>query len=564
MAAGAGTLRAALRHRDFRQLLAAAAISQAGDWLYNVALLVFVFERTHSATWVAAATFFRLVPYLFGSPLGGVIADTFDRRKVLVGSDVIRAASMALLALVASVDGPVIIALLLAALTTTAGTAYLPAFVATVPELVGEDDLAAANGASSLVENLAVVAGPALGAALLALGTPALAFGLNALSFVAGALLALTLSPASLTAPPAAAGASDDAPDGARTGFFERFGVGARALNESRSGRVLSLYLIGSNFVYGLQTVIFVLVATRVNTGSEGVGTLYVALGAGGLIVAALISRLARGARLGAVMFLGLTLCAVPVAALATTHDSTIAFLFIAVSGVGMVVVDVLGLTLLQRVMPQDVLGRVWGILDALLMAAIILGAALVGPVVDAIGTDSAFVVLALLAPALALLGFRALAEVDRTSVGVLAVLGPIIEAFERLALLGGASRGVIEMLARDAVLEPADTGVAIVTQGEPADHFYVIKSGRVEVSRTSDSGPVVLAELGTGDYFGEIGILHKVPRTATVTALEPCELYRVEGQQFLDAVNGAPTMSASLMEGAAVRLAAHDRTSDR
>jgi CRP-like cAMP-binding protein len=113
-------------------------------------------------------------------------------------------------------------------------------------------------------------------------------------------------------------------------------------------------------------------------------------------------------------------------------------------------------------------------------------------------------------------------------------------------------------------VLEPADTGVAIVTQGEPADHFYVIKSGRVEVSRTSDSGPVVLAELGTGDYFGEIGILHKVPRTATVTALEPCELYRVEGQQFLDAVNGAPTMSASLMEGAAVRLAAHDRTSDR
>ena len=560
MASGAGTLRAALRHRDFRQLLAAAAISQAGDWLYNVALLVFVFERTHSAGWVAAATFFRLVPYLFGSPLGGVIADTFDRRKVLVGSDLIRAASMGLLALVAAVDGPVIIALLLAALTTTAGTAYLPAFVATVPELVGEDDLAAANGASSLVENLAVVAGPALGAALLALGTPALAFGLNSLSFVAGALLALTLSPASLTAPPAAA--SDDAPDGARTGFFERFGVGARALNESRAARVLSLYLIGSNFVYGLQTVIFVLVATRVNTGSEGVGTLYVALGAGGLIVAALISRLARGARLGAVMFLGLTMCAVPVAALAATHDSTVAFLFIAISGVGMVVVDVLGLTLLQRVMPQDVLGRVWGILDALLMAAIILGAALVGPMVDAIGTDSAFVVLALLAPALALLGFRALAEVDRTSVGVLAVLGPIIEAFERLALLGGASRGVIEVLARDAVLEPADTGVAIVTQGEPADHFYVIKSGRVEVSRTSDSGPVVLAELGTGDYFGEIGILHKVPRTATVPALEPCELYRVEGQQFLDAVNGAPTMSASLMEGAAVRLAAHDRNS--
>jgi MFS family permease len=564
VASGTGTLRAALRHRDFRQLLAGVAISQAGDWLYNVALLVFVYERTHSAGWVAAATFFRLVPYLFGSPLGGVIADTFDRRKVLVGSDLIRAGSMAMLALVAAVDGPVIIALLLAALTTTAGTAYLPAFVATVPELVGEDDLAAANGASSLVENLSVVAGPALGAALLAIGTPALAFGLNALSFVGGALLALTLSPASLTAPAAAA---SDAPPGeaagkAKPGFREHFGVGVRALADSRSGRVLALYLVGSNFVYGLQTVIFVLVATRVHTGSEGVGTLYVALGAGGLIVAGLIARMARGARLGIVMFLGLAMCSVPVAALAATHDSTIAFLFIAASGVGMVVVDVLGLTLLQRVMPPDVLGRVWGILDALLMGAIIIGSALVGPVVAALGSNVAFVVLALLAPVLAVLGFRALAEVDRTSVSVLAVLGPIIEAFERLALLHGASRGVIEVLARDAVLEPVDAGTAVVTQGEPANDFYVIKAGRFEVTKSSDDGPVVLAELGPGDYFGEIGILHKVPRTATVSSLEPSELYRLGGQQFLDAVNGAPTMSASLMEGAAVRLAAHDRNS--
>lgn len=553
-----GTLRAALRHRDFRRLLVAAAVSQTGDWLYNVALLVFVYEHTHSAGWVAAATVLRLAPYVVGSPLGGIVADSFDRRAVLVGSDLLRAASMALLAIVAAADGPVIVALLLAALTTTAGTAYLPALVATVPALVGEEDLAPANSAVSLVENLSVIVGPALGAALLALGTPALAFALNAGSFLVGALLALTLAPA-----PAPAGVDGRATDGGeRVPYRRRLAVGVRALSDSRSARVLSGYLLGSSFVYGVQTVVFVIAAhERFGTGEKGVGALYVALGVGGLAAAASISRLARGAHLGRVLFGGLMLCAVPVAVLAATQDATLAFAMMVASGAGMVVVDVLALTLLQRVMPQDAIGRVWGILDSLIVAAILVGALLVGPVVDAIGITGALVSLGLLAPLLALAGVRALAEVNRLSAEVLTRLGPIIAAFERLGLLEGASRGVIEVLARDAVLEQVTAGTAVLTEGEPADHFYAVASGRLEVSKRSPDGASFLAELGPGDYFGEIGLLQRVPRTATVRALEACKLYRVDGSQFLGAVNGAPTMGASLMEGAAARLAAQDRT---
>lgn len=553
-----GTLRAALRHRDFRRLLVAAAVSQTGDWLYNVALLVFVYEHTHSAGWVAAATVLRLAPYVVGSPLGGIVADSFDRRAVLVGSDLLRAASMALLAIVAAADGPVIVALLLAALTTTAGTAYLPALVATVPALVGEEDLAPANSAVSLVENLSVIVGPALGAALLALGTPALAFALNAGSFLVGALLALTLAPA-----PAPAGGDGRATDGGeRVPYRRRLAVGVRALSDSRSARVLSGYLLGSSFVYGVQTVVFVIAAhERFGTGEKGVGALYVALGVGGLAAAASISRLARGAHLGRVLFGGLMLCAVPVAVLAATQDATLAFAMMVASGAGMVVVDVLALTLLQRVMPQDAIGRVWGILDSLIVAAILVGALLVGPVVDAIGITGALVSLGLLAPLLALAGVRALAEVNRLSAEVLTRLGPIIAAFERLGLLEGASRGVIEVLARDAVLEQVTAGTAVLTEGEPADHFYAVASGRLEVSKRSPDGASFLAELGPGDYFGEIGLLQRVPRTATVRALEACKLYRVDGSQFLGAVNGAPTMGASLMEGAAARLAAQDRT---
>jgi predicted MFS family arabinose efflux permease len=465
---------------------------------------------------------------------------------------------MGLLAVVAAADGPVIVALLLAALTTAAGTAYLPAFVATVPGLVGEEDLVAANSAVSLVENLSIIAGPALGAALLALGSPALAFALNAASFLVGALLALTVAPA----PPPAAAASL-ATDGKHLAAYgRRLAVGARALADSRSARVLSGYLLGSSFVYGLQTVVFVIMANeRLGTGEKGVGALYVALGAGGLLAATSIGRLARGAHLGFVLLGGLALTAVPMALLATTHDATLAFVMMVVSGAGMIVVDVLGLTLLQRVMPQEAIGRVWGILDSLIVAAILLGALLVGPFVDAIGTTPAFVTLALVPPLLALAGVRALAEVNRTSAAVLTRLAPIIAAFEGLGLLEGASRGVIEVLARDAVSQRVAAGTDVVTEGEPADHFYVVADGRLEVSKHSPGGDTVLAELGPGDYFGEIGLLRRVPRTATVRALEPTELYRVDGSQFLDAVNGAPTMSASLMERAAARLAAQERS---
>src|SRR4051812_50223279 len=87
-------MRAALRSRPFRRLLTALAVSQAGDWLYNVALLAFVYERTDSPAWVAATTAVRVVPVVLLGPLGGVLADRYDRRRVMVGSDTVRALCM--------------------------------------------------------------------------------------------------------------------------------------------------------------------------------------------------------------------------------------------------------------------------------------------------------------------------------------------------------------------------------------------------------------------------------------------------------------------------------------
>src|SRR5581483_4981972 len=80
--------------RPFHLLITSQAVSSCGDWLYNVALLAFVYERTGSATWVSLTTAARLVPIVALGPVGGVLADRYDRRRLMVGADVIRAGLM--------------------------------------------------------------------------------------------------------------------------------------------------------------------------------------------------------------------------------------------------------------------------------------------------------------------------------------------------------------------------------------------------------------------------------------------------------------------------------------
>ena len=97
-----GTIRAALRYPAFRWLLSALAVSKVGDWLYNLALAVLVYDRTHSPLWVGVTTAARVVPFVVLGPVGGVLSDRFDRRRIMIASDVIRLALMLLLAAAAA------------------------------------------------------------------------------------------------------------------------------------------------------------------------------------------------------------------------------------------------------------------------------------------------------------------------------------------------------------------------------------------------------------------------------------------------------------------------------
>src|SRR5262245_54561133 len=180
--------RGVLAIRDARALISASAASQVGDWLYNAALLGYVFSATHSAVWVGAATICRLLPYVLLGPFGGAVADRYPRRTVLIVGSLLRLSLMLILAAVVAGDGPIALVIGLVALASAAGSAERPAALALMPRLVGEARLGPANALLHTVQDLAIVVGPAIGAGLLAVSSASVAFLVNAGTFAVSAL----------------------------------------------------------------------------------------------------------------------------------------------------------------------------------------------------------------------------------------------------------------------------------------------------------------------------------------------------------------------------------------
>src|SRR4051812_209278 len=368
-------------HRDFRRLAAALAASQIGDWLYNVALLTIVYERTKSPTWVALTTAARVAPIVLLGPLGGVVADRFDRRPVMIVSDAVRMAMMAALALVAAAGLPVVVAPLIAAVATAAGSPYPPAVGATIPRLVAEERLPAANALRSAIGAAGIVIGPALGAGLLLVASPSAAIVANAGTFAVSALFVASI-PASDAFEPARAGAS--------AGVLADLLDGAAALRRSRPVVLLVGADIAASAVYGAQTVLLVLLARRL--GGDGYGLLMAAIGAGGLLGAAVGGRLAGVRRSSAVLVGALLAVAASMALLAASPSLPAAMVLAAACGAGSIVVEVLSETGMQRHLDDAVLARAYGLALPAALGGIVAGSLLAAPLQALLGLDGALV----------------------------------------------------------------------------------------------------------------------------------------------------------------------------
>jgi MFS family permease len=398
----AGSHRDALRHRDFRVMLTAFLIDQIGSWAYNVVLIVYVYDRTGSTAWIAATTAAGWVPRILFSTYAGVLADRFERTRTLLVSALLGLALMAAVALVVATDGPIAVVLVLAASTAAVGTVYLPAAGALIPETVDENDLAAANGLFGMLENLVVIVGPAVGGLLLLVGRPVYGILFNLITFAAAAVLISRLRVRST-------GTAGD--HGER--LISQVVAGMAALRRNARARTLVAFCALGTAVYGASTVLYVPMSERFGTGADGYSYLLTAAAIGGVLGAAAAGRLSTSPRLPVIIFGGIGSLALPFAATAVVTSPAVGFVLQVVSGGGMVVVDVLALTSLQRDLPRNLLSRVIGILETAVLSAALVASFAVAALIREVGLTGALLIVGFGFPAIAALGIRALVRAE-------------------------------------------------------------------------------------------------------------------------------------------------------
>jgi MFS family permease len=521
--------RAVFANRGLRRIQLAWAGSIMGTWAYGIAVVVYAYEQG-GATAVGVVTMVRWLAAAVASPFAALLGDRYDRRWVMVGSDLVRAALIGAAGLAVFADAPPLVVYALASLVGVAATPFRPAQAALTPTLAETpEQLTAANVTASSIESVGIFGGPALGGLLLVAAGPATVFAVTTATLVWSAVLV-----AGIPAAHAARAAREPVSIG------DELLAGFRTIAAERRTRVLVALFSAQTFVDGMLNVLIVVVALKLlDTGQAGVGFLNSAVGVGGLLGALAAAALVGRGKLAADFGVGIFIWGLPIAFVAVWPNQIFALVLLGVVGIGNTLVDVSGMTLLQRAAPEDVLARVFGVLESLLLVTPALGAVVAPLLLNWLGTRGALIVAGALLPLLIVPAWPALTAIDR------AARVPV----ERLKLLRSnpifapLPESTLEQVATslDEVHVPA--GHQVVRQGEAGDRFYLVEQGTLDVSVDGRPGQ----KLGAGDSFGEIALLRDVPRTATVTARSDTVLYALERNEFLSAVTGfGPSLSAA------------------
>src|SRR5436190_9289374 len=513
-----------------RRIQLAWAASIVGTWAYGIAVVVYAYDHG-GATAVGVVGLARWVAAAFASPFAALLGDRYDRRWVLVLSDLARVVLVAGAAAAVWLSAPAIVIYVIAGAVGIAATAFRPAQAALVPTLARTpEELTAANVAASSIESVGIFGGPAIGGILLAATGPGTVFVVTASLLLWSAFLISGIRPVS----------EGEAAEREAVSVVDELLAGFRTIARERRLRLLVGLFSAQTFVDGMLNVLIVVVALDLlDTGRAGVGFLNSAVGIGGLLGALAAAALVGRRRLAADFGLGIFIWGVPIALVAVWPNQVFALVLLGIVGVGNTLVDVSGMTMMQRAAPHEVLARVFGVLESLLLLTIALGSLVAPLLVDWLGARGALVVAGALLPVLVVPAWPRLTAIDRAA----RVPEEQLELLRANAIFAPLPASALEQLADRMTEVPVQAGEQIVRQGEPGDLFYVIEEGTVEVA--VDGQPA--HELGRGESFGEIALLRDVPRTATVTARTDVLLYALDRSTFIPAVTGSgPSLSAA------------------
>jgi MFS family permease len=297
----------------------------------------------------------------------------------------------------------------------------------------------------------------------------------------------------------------------------------------------------------GLQVITVILAINVLKAGEEANGYLNAAIGVGGLVGGLTAGALVLRRRLGLPLLVGALVTGGGTIALGAATNLPIALVAIGVLALGALIVDVVATTVFQRLVPDEIRGRGVGVLMAVSTLTGAAGAFLLPVLLTTFGPFEALGAVGVATIVITLIGLAMIGTAaDRAPTPYEATISRVL----MLPLFAGVPASRVEAALRHVIEVPVTAGEVVVRQGDPADRFYIIESGTFGVTQTSpDSGePVVLRQLGPDDVFGELGLLNRTPRTATVTALADGLLLALDRDDFLALVGAGGPLRGRLL----------------
>lgn len=508
-----------LRNPDIRALELSWTVGVAVDWAILVVALVVAYDAG-GAVAVGLVSLTRMLP----ATLVNVLVDTSvlaRPERALVAVNLVRGAGAAVVAGAVVIDQP-LLAFGALAVASAAGALVRPTTLALLPSVaVTPADLVSANTAGALGESAGTFLGPLVAGLVVARSGPAPAAALAAVAGVIAAIIVLRVT---------VAAAARTAPTQRARGL--PIVAGLRELAARRPAGVLMASFGVQVIVRGALTTFLAILAIEVlGMGDAGVGLLGAAIGAGGIVGAAVAVGFGTGSRLAGMFVAALVAWGAPLILIGVAPSPVVALGALAVVGIGNALLDVAGLTLLQRGTSNAARGAVFAVLEVMASLAISLGGILASVLATTLGIEISLVLLGVLLPVTAVIGWPWVRRLDHE--------GVIPERQARLLrgipLFAPLPLAALERVAGGMREVAYGAGEPLMVQGEPGDTYVMLESGRVLVTIDGQPGH----EQGPGDGVGEIALLRAIPRTATVTALEPVAAWSVDCDTFVEAVTG-------------------------
>ena len=515
-------MRRALRNGQLRRVLLAYFAFNAAELATWISILVWAYDQG-GARASGAIALIQLVPATLVAPFGAVLGDRMRRSHALALGYGLQAAAMAVTALALYLGAPFWLVGVCAALAASAVTLTRPVHNAILPDIVdGPMELTAGNSASGTVDGISGFVGPALGGILLVTWGPAAVFAFTAVTMAAAALVTVGLRVRTVAVPVA------------HDRMLATAVAGFREVRHDTAAAMLVVLVGAQSVIVGLMDVLVVVLGLDVlGMNQSGPGWLASALGVGAVLGGGATVVLVGRGQLAPALAVGILATGLPIAVLGVASSVIVAVLLLALSGSGIAFTNVAARTLLQRSVSADILARIFGIQEGLMMAGLAIGAVTAPILLHVFGTQGAFVVAGLLLPLIGMAAWTQIRRLDERAT----TSGPRVAMLAGLQIFAPLPQRDIEQLARGLVDLSIDEGQVVIREGEVGDRFYVIRSGEVVVSQAGRT----LRTLGAGDSFGEIALLRAVPRTATVRASSSLQLSAMEREDFLAAVTGTP-----------------------